>query len=174
MYPTTEGPFDNRSTSPVNHDKWVLERRLRAIEGNNLIDLVLVVKICLVQNIVMPKEFRMLDFIKYTKLECHNTYLLSYYNKMAEMIHNNNVTTRLFKPKQRYYTHTHTHILDISSHRNSMNLFPLIIEMQSIHQHQFTSCLKVILTHTHNIIFAWLQVRIKINIYRHEFAFLSY
>jgi hypothetical protein len=109
MYPTTEGPFDNRSTSPVNHDKWVLERRLRAIEGNNLIDLVLVVKICLVQNIVMPKEFRMLDFIKYTKLECHNTYLLSYYNKMAEMIHNNNVTTRLFKPKQRYYTHTHTH-----------------------------------------------------------------
>jgi hypothetical protein len=103
MYPTTEGPFDNRFTSPVNHDKWVLERRLRAIEGNNLIDLVLTVKICLVPNIVMPKEFRMLDFIKYTKLECHNTHLLSYYNKMVEMIHNNNVTTRLFKPKQRYH-----------------------------------------------------------------------
>lgn len=35
-----EGPSDNRSTSSINHDKWVaLEERLKAIEGNNMIDL---------------------------------------------------------------------------------------------------------------------------------------
>jgi len=48
---------DDRSTSPINHDKWVaLEERLRVVEGNNLTDLVLAAEVCLVPNIVVPKK----------------------------------------------------------------------------------------------------------------------
>ena len=42
----------------------------------------------MVPNVVVPKKFRVLKFIKYTGLECPNTHLRSYCNKMAEVIHN--------------------------------------------------------------------------------------
>ena len=67
---TIEGPFDDISTNPMDHDKWVvLEERLKAIEGNNLTDLVLAAEVCLVPNVMVLKEFKVLDFIKYTELE---------------------------------------------------------------------------------------------------------
>ena len=68
---------------------WVaLEERLRAVEGNNLIQHVIAADVCLVLNIMVLKEFRVSDFVKYIGLECPYTHLQSYYNKMAEMIHN--------------------------------------------------------------------------------------
>jgi hypothetical protein len=71
-----EGPFNVRFTGPMNYDKWyALEKRLRAVEGNDLFDHIRVVKACLVLNIVVPKEFKVLDFIKYTRLEFLNTHL---------------------------------------------------------------------------------------------------
>jgi hypothetical protein len=37
-------------------------------------------------DVVVPKKFRVLEFIKYTWPECPKTHLSSYYNKMAEVI----------------------------------------------------------------------------------------
>ena len=54
---------------------FVLEERLRAVEGNDWFDLMRATKVCLVPNIVVPKDFRIPDFIKYTGLECPNTHL---------------------------------------------------------------------------------------------------
>jgi len=60
----------------MDHDKWIaLEGRLRAIEGNDLTNPVLVVEGCLVPNNIVSKEFRVSDFVKYTKRECLKTYL---------------------------------------------------------------------------------------------------
>jgi len=78
--PTTKGPSYNRFTNPMGHDKWVgLEERLRTVEGNNLIHHVIAVKVCLVPNMVVSKEFRVSDFVKYTRLECPYTHLRSFY-----------------------------------------------------------------------------------------------
>jgi hypothetical protein len=74
-----------------------LEERLRAVEGNDLFDHIRVVKACLVLNIVVPKEFRVLDFIKYTRLECPNTHLQSYYNKVVEVIYNDKMLIYFFR-----------------------------------------------------------------------------
>jgi len=62
-----------------------------------LIHLVIAAKLCLVPHIVVLKEFRVSDFIKYTRLECPYTHLRSYYNKMAEMIHNDNMLIYFFQ-----------------------------------------------------------------------------
>jgi len=42
---------------------------------------------CLVPNIIVLKNFRIPEFIKYTRLESPNTLLRSYCNKMAEVIY---------------------------------------------------------------------------------------
>jgi hypothetical protein len=98
MDPTTKGPSNNRSTGPIDHDKRVvLEERLRAFEGNNLINPVLAAKVFLVVNIMVPKEFRALDFVKYTRLECLNTHFWSYNSKMVEMIHNDKMLVYFFQ-----------------------------------------------------------------------------
>jgi hypothetical protein len=66
---TMEGPFDDMFAGLIDHDKWaILEERLRTVEGNNLTDLVLVAKVRLVSNILVPNKFRVSDFIKYTRL----------------------------------------------------------------------------------------------------------
>jgi hypothetical protein len=71
MNPTTKRLSENRFINPTGDDKWVaLEERFRAVEGNNLIHLVIATEICLVPNIMVPKEFRESDFVKYTELEC--------------------------------------------------------------------------------------------------------
>ena len=48
-------------------EKWdALEERVRAVEGNNLYDPVKAAEMCLVPNIVIPKKFRVPEFVKYT------------------------------------------------------------------------------------------------------------
>ncbi|XP_061951881.1 uncharacterized protein LOC133674685 [Populus nigra] len=54
-------------------------------------------EVCLVPNIVVPKDFRIPDFIKYIGLECPNTHLRSYYNKMAEVIRNDKLLIYFFQ-----------------------------------------------------------------------------
>jgi len=82
----------------MGHDKWFgLEERLRVVEGNNLIHHVIAVEDCLVLNIMVSKEFRALDFVKYTRLECPYTHLRSFYNKMAKMIHNDKMLIYFFQ-----------------------------------------------------------------------------
>jgi len=66
-------------------EKWTaLEERLRAVEGNHLCDLVKAVNMCLVPNVVIPKKFRVPEFIKYTGTQCPITHLKAYCNKMAD------------------------------------------------------------------------------------------
>jgi hypothetical protein len=82
----------------MNHDKWVaLKERLRVVEGNNLINPVIALEVCLVPDIIVPKKFRVPDFVKYIKLECPHTHLRSYYNKMTKMIHNNKMLIYFFQ-----------------------------------------------------------------------------
>jgi hypothetical protein len=85
---TTEDPHDVKFSDHLGYDKWTApEGRLRAIDGNDLFDLVRVAEVCLVLNIIIPEKFRVPKFVKYTGMECPNTHIRSYYDKMAEVIH---------------------------------------------------------------------------------------
>jgi len=93
-----KGTPDNRSTSLIDQDKlFALEERLRAVEGNDWFDPIRAAEVCLVPNIVVPKDFRIPDFIKYTGLECPNTHLRSYCNKMAEVIRDDKLLIYFFQ-----------------------------------------------------------------------------
>jgi len=95
---TAEGIPDNRSPGLMDQDKLsALEERLRAIEGNDWFDPMRAAEVCLVPNIVVPKDFRIPEFIKYTGLECPNTHLRSYCNKMAEVIHDDKLLIYFFQ-----------------------------------------------------------------------------
>lgn len=59
-------------------DLWklvILEEMIRVIEGTNFYDLVKAIKMCLVPNVVIPKKFRMLEFIKYIGTQYSITHL---------------------------------------------------------------------------------------------------
>jgi hypothetical protein len=61
---TMEGTSDDRSTGLRDYDKLItLKERLRAVEGNNPTDHVLAIEVCLVPNIMVPKEFKVPSFI---------------------------------------------------------------------------------------------------------------
>jgi hypothetical protein len=97
---TTDGPPSNRSTDFVNYDKLsALEERLRAVEGKDWFDPMRAAEVCLVPNIIVPKNFRIPEFIKYTGLECPNTHLRSYRNKMAEVIYDDKLLIYFFQDR---------------------------------------------------------------------------
>jgi hypothetical protein len=82
----------------MDHDKlFALEERLRAVEGNDWFNPMRAAEVCLVPNIVVPKDFTIPDFIKYTGLECPNTHLRSYYNKIAEVIRDDKLLIYFFQ-----------------------------------------------------------------------------
>jgi hypothetical protein len=86
-------PFDD-----IDQDKMaVLEARIRAIEGVDLYDPVRAAEMCLVPNVVVPKKFQVLEFIKYTGTQCHVTHLKSYCNKMAEVMHDEKLLMHFFQ-----------------------------------------------------------------------------
>jgi hypothetical protein len=74
-----------------------LEARIRAIERVDLYDLVRSAEIFLVPNMVVPKNFCVLEFIKYTGTQCPMTHLKSYCNKMAEVVHNEKLLMHFFQ-----------------------------------------------------------------------------
>jgi len=91
-------PPSNRSTDFVNYDKlYALEEILRAVEGNDWFDPMRAAEVCLVPNIIVQKNFRIPEFIKYTRLECPNTHLRSYCNKMAEVIYDDRMLIYFFQ-----------------------------------------------------------------------------
>jgi hypothetical protein len=95
---TVDGPPGNRSTDKVSYDRLTaLEERLRAVEGNDWFDPMRAVEVCLVPNIIVPKNFRIPEFVKYTGLECPNTHLRSYCNKMAEVIYDDKLLIYFFQ-----------------------------------------------------------------------------
>jgi hypothetical protein len=93
---TTKWPFYNRFVGPINYDKWsVIKKRLRAVEVNDMTDPVRVAEVCLVPHIMVVKEFRVLDFIKYIWLEHSSLIILQH--KMAEVIHVDKMLIYSFK-----------------------------------------------------------------------------
>jgi len=92
-----DGPPGNRSTDFVNYDKLsALEEKLRAVEGNDWFDPMRAAEVCLAPNIIVAKNFWIPEFIKYTGLECPNTHLRSYCNKMAEVIYDDRMLIYFF------------------------------------------------------------------------------
>jgi len=79
-------------------EKWTaLEERIRAVEGKHLYDLVKAVNMCLVPNVVIPKKFRVPEFIRYTGTQCPVTHLKAYYNKMAEVVDDEKLLIHFFQ-----------------------------------------------------------------------------
>jgi len=57
-----------KSFGHPKQDKWVAwEEKFRVVEGFDVYDLVRAAKICLIPNVVVPKEFRVPEFVKYTE-----------------------------------------------------------------------------------------------------------
>ena len=80
-----------RSFDDIDQEKMTaLEARIRVIKGVDLYDPVKAAKMCLVPNMVLPKTFRVPEFIKYTETQCLITHLKSYCNKMTEVVHDEN------------------------------------------------------------------------------------
>jgi len=87
-----------KSSDSIDQDKMeALEARLRVIEGVDLYDPVRAAEMCLVPNVVVPKKFRVPEFIKYSGTQCPMTHLKSYCNKMAEVVHNEKPLMHLFQ-----------------------------------------------------------------------------
>jgi hypothetical protein len=74
-----------------------LEERMRAIEGTNLYDPIKATKMCLVSNVVIPKKFRVPEFIKYIGTQCPITHLKTYCNKMVEVIYDKKLLIHFFQ-----------------------------------------------------------------------------
>jgi hypothetical protein len=101
--PTVMDAFANeshkaKSSDSINQDKTtVLEARIRVIEGVNLYDPVRAAEMCLVPNVVVPKKFRVPEFITYSGTQCPMTHLKSYCNKMAEVVHDEKLLMHVFR-----------------------------------------------------------------------------
>jgi len=87
-----------KSFDSIDQDKMeALEARIRVIEGVYLYDPVRAAEICLVPNVVVPKKFRVPEFIKYSGTQCPMTHLKSYCNKMAEVVHDEKLLMHFFQ-----------------------------------------------------------------------------
>ncbi|KAJ6882796.1 hypothetical protein NC651_029160 [Populus alba x Populus x berolinensis] len=75
----------------------VLEQRMRAFEGIHLYDPIKAAEMCLVPNVVIPKKFRVPEFIKYTGTQCPITHLKAYSNKMAEVVDDEKLLIHFFQ-----------------------------------------------------------------------------
>jgi hypothetical protein len=73
-----------------------IEERMRTIKWNNLYDPVKAAEMCLVPNMVIPKKFRVPEFVKYTGTQCPITHLRTYCNKMAEVVHDEKLLIHFF------------------------------------------------------------------------------
>jgi len=74
-----------------------LEQRMRAFEGIRLYDLIKAVEMCLGPNVVIPKNFRVPEFVKYTGTQCPITHLKAYCNKMAEVVDDEKLLIHFFQ-----------------------------------------------------------------------------
>jgi len=87
-----------KSSKDIDHDKiTALEARIMAIKEVDLYDPIQTVKMCLISNAAVPKEFCVPMFIKYTRTQCSVTHLKSYYTKMTEVMHDEKLLMHLFE-----------------------------------------------------------------------------
>jgi hypothetical protein len=88
----------HKTKSSDDIDKMAaLEARIRAIERVDLYDPVRAIEMCLVPNVVVPKKFRVPEFVKYTGTQCPMTHLKSYCNKMAEVVYDEKLLMHFFQ-----------------------------------------------------------------------------
>lgn len=66
----------------VKEQCQTLEKRLRAIEGNDIFGAA-AMDMCLVPDLVLPAKFKTADFEKYKGHTCPKTHLVMYFRKMA-------------------------------------------------------------------------------------------
>jgi hypothetical protein len=79
-------------------EKWTaLKERIRAVEGIRLYDHIKAVEMCLVPDIVIPKRFRVPEFVKCTGTQCPITHLKAYCNKMAEVVDDEKLLIHFFQ-----------------------------------------------------------------------------
>jgi hypothetical protein len=76
---------------------FALEQRMRAFEGIRLYDPIKAVEMSLVPNVVIPKNFRVPEFVKYTGTQCPITHLKAYCNKMAKMVDDEKLLIHFFQ-----------------------------------------------------------------------------
>jgi hypothetical protein len=96
--PFAKESHKTKSSNGIDQDKMAaLEARIRAIEGVDLYDPVRAAEMCLVPNVVVPKKFHVLEFIKYIGTQCSMTHLKSYCNKMAEVVHDEKLLMHFFQ-----------------------------------------------------------------------------
>jgi hypothetical protein len=74
-----------------------LEQRLRALERIRLYNPIKAAEMCLVPNIVIPKNFRVPEFVKYTGTQYPITHLKAYCNKMAEVVEDEKLLIHFFQ-----------------------------------------------------------------------------
>jgi len=74
-----------------------LEQMMRAFEGIHLYDPIKAAEMCLVPNVVIPKNFRVPEFVKYTGTQCPITHLKAYCNKMAEVVDDEKLLIHFFQ-----------------------------------------------------------------------------
>eukprot|EP00258_Populus_trichocarpa_P031831 XP_024447850.1 uncharacterized protein LOC112325480 [Populus trichocarpa] len=87
-----------KSSDSLDQEKIAaLEARIKVIEGVDLYDPVRAAEMCLVPNVVVPKKFRVPEFIKYSGTQCPMTHLKSYCNKMAEVVHDEKLLMHFFQ-----------------------------------------------------------------------------
>ena len=74
----------------------LLDKKLKEIEGVNDLESVDPRELCLVPDLVIPPNFKMLKFEKYDGTKCPENYLATYCNKMAGHAHNENLLIHVF------------------------------------------------------------------------------
>ena len=79
----------------------LLEERLRAIEGINILERVGTSKLSLVYGLVIPYKFRTLEFDKYDGTKCPSTHLMMYCRKISLHTDNNKLLFTAFKKAHR-------------------------------------------------------------------------
>ncbi|XP_057965561.1 uncharacterized protein LOC131156132 [Malania oleifera] len=80
-----------------NRKYEVLEEHMRAIEGTNMFGSVDAFDLCLVPNVVLPPEFKVLDFEKFNGSRCPLTHLRMYFHKMVAYSNNDKLLIHCFQ-----------------------------------------------------------------------------
>ncbi|XP_034908128.2 uncharacterized protein [Populus alba] len=111
----------------VDYDKLTaLEERLKAVEGADLYDPVYAAEMCLVPNVVVPKEFRVPEFIKYTGTEYSlSGSALSWYTRL------DNTKIRKWKDLVKAFVEQYKFNMEVAPDRSSL----LIMEKGSKETH---------------------------------------
>jgi len=74
-----------------------LEQSMRAFEGTSLHDHIKAVEMCLVPNVIISKNFRVFEFVKYIRTQCSITHLNAYCNKMVEVVYDKKLLIHFFQ-----------------------------------------------------------------------------